>query len=473
MKKIKCIHFVGIKGVGMTPLAIIAKEAGFKVTGSDIADEFVTAEPLKKAKIKPFVGFSEKNISKADLVITTGAHGGFENLEVVAARKKSIKILTQGEAVGLFMSGEIFERRQVGISVTGCHGKTTTTAMTALIFKECMQDPSFVIGSGNIPSLGSCGHFGKGNYFICEADEYATEPVFDKTPKFLWQKPKIAIFTNIEFDHPDLFASVDEVRNAFLKFANQLPSDGILIANGDDAQTKKLIQDYRGKVITFGFSPGNNYILKRVSISGSQTFFWVDAYGVSLGEFSINVIGDFNALNALGAIIAALESGLDTEKIKKSLKMFTGTKRRFEYIGKLSSGALLFDDYAHHPTEIKSTLNAFRKAFPKSKIVCIFQPHTYSRTKILFEQFSCSFIDCDTVILTDIYPSLREVPDPHVSSMHLVSEIAKHHKIALFCPKLSDVIEYIRQKDYKDNTIVITMGAGDIYKIGENLEVKS
>lgn len=469
MKKIRHIHFVGIKGVGMTPLAIIAKEAGFKVTGSDIADEFITAKPLQKAKIKPIIGFAEKNIGNADLVITTGAHGGFENIEVKTARKKNIEVLTQGEAVGFFMSGEIFNRRQIGISVTGCHGKTTTTAMTALIFKECMQDPSFLIGTGNIPCLGGPAHFGKGNYFICEADEYATEPIFDKTPKFLWQKPKIAIFTNIEFDHPDLFTTVDEVRNAFLKFANQLPSDGILIANGDDLQTKKLIQGYRGKVITFGFSPRNNYVLKRVNISGSQTFFWVDAYGVSLGEFSINVIGEFNAFNALGAIIAALESGLDTEKIKKSLKMFTGTKRRFEYIGKLPSGALLFDDYAHHPTEIKSTLSAFRKAFPKSKIVCVFQPHTYSRTKMLFEQFSYSFIDCDTVILTNIYPSLRETPDPSVSSLLLVNEIAKHHRDALFCPELSDVVKYIREKGYKDNTIVITMGAGDVYKIADRL----
>ena len=469
MKRTKYIHFVGIKGVGMTPLSIIAKEAGIKVTGSDIADEFITDASLKKAGITPIVGFLNDNIKNPDLVITTGAHGGFENIEVLSAKQKGIPIITQGEAVGVFMNGDIFEKRFEGISVTGCHGKTTVTAMIATILKESGLDPSYLIGTGNIPSLNSCGHFGHGKYFIAEADEYATEPSYDKTPKLLWQHPKTAIFTNIELDHPDLFKSVDEIREVFLKFANQLPEDGLLIACGDDPQIQKLISEFTGRVITYGFSPTNNFVIKNVRISGDHTFFWVDTKDTSLGEFMINVVGEHNGLNALGAIIAALECGLSIEKIKEVIKKFTGTKRRFEYVGELSTGAVLFDDYAHHPTEIKKTLRAFSQSFPKSEIVCIFQPHTYSRTKILFDDFLHSFNNASTIILTNIYPSLREKPDPAISSKLLVDALSTYHRDAVFLPKLSDVVEYIKKKRYGRDTVVVTMGAGDVYKISKFL----
>lgn len=473
MKKIKSIHFMGIKGVGMTPLAIIAKEAGFKVTGSDVLDEFITDQALKKAGIIPFVGFSKENIKNPDLVIFTGAHGGLENIEVQHAKYTGIPVMTQGEAVGVFMKGKIFGRSFEGISIAGCHGKTTTTAILATILSKSGLNPSFTIGTGNIPSLGSPGHYGKGKYFIAEADEYATEPTFDKTVKFLWQHPKITIFTNIEFDHPDLFNSIDDIRNAFLQFAQNLPNNGVLIVCGDDPQIQRLLQNYTGRVVKFGKSPNNDYIIKKISFSGGQTFFWVDAYGTSLGEFRLSVLGEHNVFNALGAIIGVYECGLDFEKIKKVLPSFVGSKRRFEYIGKLFSGALLFDDYAHHPTEIKKTLKAFRQSFPKAQIICIFQPHTYSRTKILFDQFINSFFESDVVIVTNIYPSLREKPDPTVSSKLLVEGISQFHKEALFLPKLSDVVEYIEQKQPDKNTIVISMGAGDVYKIASSLLIPS
>lgn len=464
---------MGIKGVGMTPLAIIVKEAGMKVTGSDIKDEFITDEVLKKAQITPFVGFSEERIGNVDLVITTGAHDGFDNEEVIEAKKRGIPVWTQGQAVGEFMKGDIFNRKLEGISVAGCHGKTTTTAMLATILKEAGTDSSFLIGTGDVPSLGGPGHYGKGKYFIAEADEYATEPVHDKTPKFLWQHPKIIILTNIEFDHPDLYRSVDEVREAFLRFVQQLPKDGILIICGDDAQNKKLLKEYKGRKITFGKLESNDFIIRRVSVLGEQTFFWVDGYGTSLGEFMLKVSGEHNALNALGAIIGALEVGIKIEKIKEGLKKFIGTKRRFEYIGRLVSGAMLFDDYAHHPTEIKKTLIAFRQSYPKSKIVCIFQPHTYSRTKKLFDEFLYSFSNADVVIISNIYPSLREQPDPSVSSKLLVEAMSRFQKDALFLPELPDVVEYIEKKHFDNDTIVITMGAGDIYKISEKLKVKN
>ena len=472
MNKTKNIHFLGVKGVGMAPLAIIAKEAGFKVTGCDIDEEFITDISLKNANINFSVGFFKDHIKDENLVITTGAHGGLKNIEVLEAKRKGIPVWTQGQAVGEYMKGNLFKRKFIGISVAGSHGKTTTTAMIATIFAENNLDPSFLIGAGSVPSLGAPGHFGRGKYFICEADEYATDPELDLTPKFLWQNPKIEVFTNIEFDHPDIYKSVGEIREDFLRFANKIPKDGILIAGGDDKQIKGLLKDYSGAKITFGFSPVNDYVLEKARCEDGKMFFWVSSKGTSLGEFSLNIIGDFNISNALASIIVGVEAGLSFENIKKAIGKYTGSKRRFEFVGSLKTGAKVFDDYAHHPTEIKRTLSAIRKNNSKSKIVCIFQPHTYSRTKALFSDFVTSFYDADTAILMAIYPSLREEKDSTVSSELLAQKISQTHRGVLFLPDESSVVEYIDQKKYDDNTIIITMGAGDVYKISEKLDFR-
>ena len=471
--KINRIHFVGIKGVGMTPLAIIAKEGGFVVTGSDVDKEFITDESLKKAGISTVANFSEGHVKGADLVIITGAHGGFENIEAKTAKNMGIPVWTQGQAVGEFMKGDIFKRKFYGISVAGSHGKTTTTGMIATILKYSGLDPTYVIGTSSLPSLDNSGHLGKGEYFVSEADEYATEPVLDKTPKLLWQKPKMALFTNIDFDHPDLYSSTEEIKDIFLKFADSLPSDGVLIACGDDPYNIKLLKEFNGNKITYGFSSGNDYKIKKISFSNSQTFFWVEGRGTDFGEFSVNVLGEHNALNALGAIVACLEIGVSIDKIKKSISEYKGSKRRFEYIGVLDSGALLFDDYAHHPVEIKKTLKSIRDAFPKYRIVCFFQPHTYSRTKKLFDQFIYSFSDADEIIIADIFSSEREEKDPSVSSKLLVESVSKMHPNVKFLPGLEDVVKYIDQKGYGRDTIVLTMGAGDIYKVKDNLKIKN
>ena len=471
MKNIKNIHFLGVKGVGMTPLAIIAKEAGFKVTGCDIDEEFITDPALKKAGIDVFKEFSSEHIKNADLLITTGAHGGFDNQEVIAAKNLGVEIWTQGQAVGEFMSGKIFQRELEGISVTGSHGKTTTAAMIATILKANNLDPSFVIGTGEVSSLEAPGHFGTGSYFVAEADEYATEPQYDKTAKLLWQKPKIAVITNIEFDHPDLYESAEKIEEVFLQFINNLPEGGVVVAGGDDPLVKKMLSEYKGQRVTYGLSDQNDYYIQRYTISENRMFFWVKNKETLLGEFSIGVVGEHNAFNTLGALVVALEAGLSVEQVRKGLATFTGSKRRFEYVGKLASGALLYDDYAHHPTEIKKTLAAFKKTFPKHKIICIFQPHTYSRTKSLFAEFSNSFKDADMTILTDIYPSLREAKDETVSSQLLSESISKNHRNVLYLPKVSDVVEYIDKNSHKSDVILISMGAGDIYKISESLNL--
>jgi UDP-N-acetylmuramate--alanine ligase len=466
MKKIKSIHFVGIKGVGMTALALLAKEAGIMVTGSDVADTFITDEPLKKAGIKVYSEFLAQHVDGIDFVITTGAHGGFTNPEVIAARNNKTPVITQGQAVGEFMKGQLLGKRFSGISVLGTHGKTTTTAMIATIFEKSGLNPSYVVGTSVIPSLKNAGHFGRGKYFIAEADEYATEPVYDKTPKFMWQNPDIAVITNLDHDHVDIYPTLDDVKQAFTEFIKKL-SDKTLVYLGDNSTIVDVVKQFNGTKITYGFSPKNTYVIKNIRVSQDHTFFWLETAETSLGEFMINVAGEHNALNATAAIAVALECNIPLETIKQSLRTFSGSKRRLEIKGTTKKGALVIDDYAHHPTEIKTTLAALKKMYPKKKIVCVFQPHTYSRTKVLFEDFLSSFVDADTVLLTSIYASAREQKDESVSSEILARQMSQKHRNVMFLASISNVIEYIDQKEYASDSVIVTMGAGDIYKVGE------
>lgn len=467
--KYKKIHFVGIKGVGMAPLAIIAKEAGCEVTGSDVADTYITDTILTKAGISPFVGFDVRRVQGADLVITTGAHGGLSNPEVIAAKEKNIPVWLQGQAVGEFMKGEVFERTLSGISVAGCHGKTTTTAMIATVLQEGRLDPSYIIGTGIVPSLGSSGHFGKGDYFVAEADEYATEPKKDHTAKFLWQHPRIAVITNIEFDHPDLYKDLDQVRKAYERFAYQVAEDGgLLVVNGDDPQVLQLLETYEGEVITFGLEKENDYVI--VPQSDGKFELTVEQEGWS-DKFSISLPGLHNIKNATVAVIIARELGIEKNAMQKGLSAFVGTKRRLEYHGQLSTGAILYDDYAHHPTEIKTTITALKEKYPDKEICLIFQPHTFSRTKLLFDEFIDSLGNADVVMLTNIYPSAREPFDETISSWHLSEALKKQGKTTIYIAEPSDMVQYVKQNldKFGSNMVLVTMGAGDIYQIAEDL----
>ncbi len=467
--KYQRIHFVGIKGAGMTPLAIIAKQAGFNVTGSDIADVFITDDALKKMRISVFKGFSESYVGDVDLVIATGAHGGLDNIEVKTAKKKAIHVITQGEAVGLFMEGSIFGRDFIGISVSGTNGKTTTTAMIATLLKGAGLSPSYIIGTSFIPSLGYAGHLGSGKYFVAEADEYATDSVFVKSAKFLWQNPEIIVITNIDFDHPDIYSNIEEVKKSFKKFILKLPKDGVLVAFGDDPNVLDVITCYNGKKIVYGEGMDNDYVISNIKTTNRKTSFFLKSKDGLKSNFALNIFGEQNVLNSAASIAVGRYLGLTLDQLKKGIASYKGSKRRSEFIGKLSSGALVFDDYAHNPTKVTATLKAFRDAYPNKRIVCIFQPHTYSRTKSLFEQFINSFDDADTIIITNIYASLREKKDFTISSKDLVDRMKKFKKGVLFISNLDDVVEYIDKKKYGEDTLIITMGAGDVYKIGESM----
>lgn len=455
----------------MSPLAVIARQAKFGVTGSDVSETFITDGELGKAGIIPYVGFDPKHIKGADLVIYTSAHGGLHNPQVKTAVGLNIPVLNQGRALALFQKGELFGRKFKGISISGSHGKTTTTALIATVLAKNNLDPSYAIGTTNIPSLASSGHFGRGEYFVCEADEYFADAESDKIPKLLLQTPQIGVITNVDFDHPDIYHGIDEIREVFIKFSKNIIHDGVLIACGDGEENRKFIKQVNVRKITYGCSPDNDYILERVNSNPDKTFFWIKSRGTSLGQFSMRVFGQQNGLNGLAAVIVGLEVGLTVEQIKKALSGFSGTKRRSEFVGNMLGGGLLYDDYAHHPEEIKETLLAFKKSFPKHKIIVIFQPHMYSRTKKLFKEFSTAFSDCNEVILAEIFPSFREEVDPDFSSRLLCEEIKKYGKKSIYFPHLSDVVKYVSSQKYDKNSLLITMGAGDIYKIGKELIV--
>lgn len=475
--KYKNIYFIGIKGVGMTALSILSKEAGYAVGGCDTADEFVTEEELKKANIAFDISFDLSNLMKFSsmisetLIISTAAHGGLGNPLVKKAQEMGLTVLSYGQALGKFMDGSFLSKNIQGISIAGAHGKTTVSALLSSCMTLLNFDPSYIVGAGSIFPIGLGGHYGKGDYFIAESDEYAADIIYDKVPKFFYQHPKIAIINNIDFDHPDFYNSIEDVENAFSNFLKNIKDEGVLIINGDDERAVRISRSVKEsvKIITYGQSLTNDYVISRYKENGLGSSFFVEGKEVQYGEFRVSIPGFHNACNALPVIALLSEIGVSITKIKEVLPKFTGTRRRMEFVKKLNSGSILFDDYAHHPLEIKATLSALKKAYPAKKILCIFQPHTISRTRSLIKSFAASFYDADTLIWLPIYSTSRE--DGNVEDLE--SEIRYEFDITvkqIIMPKdRSNVIEYVNENVTDHSFVVITMGAGDVYKIGQEL----
>ena len=459
VKELKSIHFVGIKGVGMTSLALCAQDLDIKVTGSDLDELFVTDEVLRKRGIKWEKGFSEKNIGKPDLVITTGAHGGLNNIEVLAAKKKGIPILTQAEALAKFSEGKDL------ISVCGVGGKTSISSMIATIFETAGEKPSYAIGVGEIKPIGYPGKYQKtGKHFICEADEFVASPGIDNTPKFLFLFPKVLVVTNVEHDHPDVYKTLSDTKKAYKKLFKKMPSSGLLIANIDNENTKEVIQGLTVPVQTYGFSKDADWKIEDYKIEKQKSFFTLTNKDGKRYEMSIQVPGRYNVENVVAAFITAKFLGLTDNKIIEGLELFEGTQRRFEKIGVSKSGISIYDDYAHHPDEIIRVLKAAGEWFGKKRLVAIFQPHTYTRTKTLFKQFTESFNNVDMVGFMDIYSSAREKKDKTVSSSLLAKEVKKHNSQSFYTGNHKDTISWIRN-NLNSGDILLTLGAGDIFHI--------
>lgn len=467
LTELKNIYFVGIKGVAMTSLALCADDIGMKVDGSDTNEIFVTDEVLYERKINYNVGFNKKNINKnIDLVVTTGAHGGLGNPEVLEAKKSLIDVITQGEALAYFAQ----DKKTIG--VCGVGGKTTSSSMLCHIFSEAKKSPSYAIGVGKIYPLGYAGKYSEsGNYFICEADEYVSSPGIDQTPKFLYLNPNFLIVTNIVHDHPDIYKNVGEVKKSFRDLFNKVPKDGIIVAYGDDKNISDTLKGLEKKVFTYGYNKNCDFVIENVVLSDNKQIGLVKTKDNERFRLTLTIPGRYNILNALASYIVSVNCGIPKSVILGSLESFKGTRRRFEKIGVTKNNVLVYDDYAHHPKEIRSLLSSAREWFGKKRIIAVFQPHTYSRTKILFEDFSRSFNDADCVCVMDIYASARENIDKSVSSKKLAQSIGKFKKPVFYTGGHDETIKWI-EKNTKKEDILLTIGAGDIFHLHKKLVPK-
>lgn len=441
----------------MTALAVYLQERGYAVTGSDLPEVFLTDEVLARHAIPISCGFSPDDVPhQCDVVVVTGAHGGMTNPQAVAAKERGIPTFMHGVFLGQCMQGK------KGISVAGCHGKTTTSALISSMLMATGHDPSYAVGAAVIPKIGDAGHFGKGAYFVAEADEYVTCPCTDPTPRFLWQHPDIAVITNIDYDHPDVYPSLDAVKDAYRRFLGNITLDGVVIACGDDPNVRSILSHVPCRVMTYGVAQQNDYRVTDIAYhEGESTFHLRDGRGV-VEECTIHIPGAHNAVNAAAAALVAREVGLSWSDIRRVLPQYWGAKRRFERLASVNN-ILFYDDYAHHPEEIIATLRAARSWFPSRRLVVLFQPHTYSRTKRLLNEFAKSFSGADVMLVADIFPSAREQADASVSSELLVAEAKKY---------LADVCHVSGKKQavtmltnvLAPNDLFLTMGAGDIYR---------
>src|SRR3990167_557518 len=388
--KLKRAHFTGIKGVGMTSLALCLDDMGIKVGGSDTGELFVTDEVLKGREIEWKEGFSEKNlVPLPDLVITTGAHGGLTNPEAVFAKLKRIPTITHAEALAKVAQGKDT------IAVCGAGGKTTTSSMLAVMLDSAGASPSFAIGVGNIFPLGVPGRYEEeGKHFICEADEFAVSPGINNAPRFSFLTPKIIVVTNIEHDHPDIYPTIEDTKKTFREFFEKVPDDGLLVACIDDPNVSEVLKCLKVPVTTYGVSSQADWIIGDVKHESGKIRFSLTNSAKKINDISIRVPGDYNVLNAAAACIVGNFVGLSEAVLKKGLWEYLGCQRRFEVVGE-ARGITIVDDYAHHPKEIKAVLAASREWYPGRRIVAVFQPHTYSRTKALFADFASSFNDAD------------------------------------------------------------------------------
>ena len=460
------IHIVGIKGVAMTSLAQILLDLGCIVTGSDVAEDFVTHALLSSFPLKIYEGFSPEHIEDSvQMVIFTGAHQGRKNIEVVVAQERGIPVLNHAEALATLVKP--FEV----VAVCGVGGKSTVSAMLAYIFSQASKNIGYSVGVGNITGLNRTGSLplskGEVKQFIVEADEYACEPGVDNTSRFLFFDPSLIVCTNIAFDHPDVFSSFDETKDRYAQFFDSLhgKENGLLVYHGDDAELCSLVQSERfSKVskIRYGTSIENDLRIESIQTKPGDSlvrFVWHDV----TYELHLNMPGEHNAKNAMAAFLCAIHAGEKPQAILEALSQFKGTMRRFEHVGQ-HLGVEWYDDYAHHPNEIEQTIQAMREWAPGKKVFVVFQPHTFSRTKALLNDFAVALTMADEVFLPDIFASAREPFDATVTSAMLAKQVNEKGGHAIASGDLLSTLALLKVKVPAD-AVVITMGAGDVYKL--------
>jgi UDP-N-acetylmuramate--alanine ligase len=445
------IYFVGIGGISMSGLAEILLTEGFRISGSDRAPSDLT-RTLEERGARIFYGQREENITPdIDVIVFTSAIKP-DNPELKAASKLNIPTLTRAQLLG-----QLMKNYKTPVAISGTHGKTTTTSMLSQILLESGDDPTLSIG-GIFKPIGGNIRVGSSENFVTEACEY--------TNSFLSLFPKIGVILNIEEDHLDFFKDIEDIRNSFHKFALLLPADGTLIINGDIDRVEEITKGTRCRVLTYGSSPAFDYSPSRISYDeAGYPSFDLMREGGKKDSFTLRVRGEHNVYNAIAAIAAADTLGIPSEVTAKALFSFGGTDRRFEYKGTVN-GFTIIDDYAHHPTEIAATLNAAKKV-PHKKTWCVFQPHTYTRTKAFLTDFARVLCLSDEIILADIYAA-RETDTLGISSQTLQAEIEKLGHRCYYFSSFEEIEKFILKNCTKDD-LLITMGAGDVVNIGEKL----
>ena len=405
----KNIHCIGIGGVGVSAIAEILLSRGYRVSGSDMKQSEIT-DRLKQHGVKIYIGHRAENVEDADLIVYSAAIAE-ENPEIIRAREKNLPLASRAEVLGTLMDD--FEN---SIAISGTHGKTTTTSMVSLILQRAELEPTILVG-GNLAEIGGNVKVGGSQYFVTEACEYRDS--------FLELRPKIEVILNIDSDHLDYFKDIEHIVSSFERFTKAMPEDGKLIAYDANPFVSRIIKDIP-TAITYGYSQGCTYQIADVAFDGEgMPSFDVNYQGEKLGRVQLRVPGEHNILNATGAFACCHQLGVSAETIIATLDDFTGTQRRFDIIGTTESGVRLVDDYAHHPTEIKATLSAAHN-IPHRQLWCLFQPHTYTRTLALFDDFAEAFTDADVLILAEIYAA-REKNIYKISSKELAEEIKRVH----------------------------------------------
>ncbi|MEX1063443.1 MAG: UDP-N-acetylmuramate--L-alanine ligase [Balneolaceae bacterium] len=444
------IHMVGIGGIGMSGIAEILLLRGYRVTGSD-GSVSETTKRLQKLGAEVYKGHHENQIEGADVVVYTSAVKADENVETQAALARQIPVIKRAEMLAELM------RMKYGVGVAGTHGKTTTTTLIGHVIQDGSFDPTIIVG-GRVHSFDKTNAVvGKGDIIVVEADE------FDRT--FLRLSPSMAVITNIEAEHLDIYKDLEDVKNAFVEFAGKVPFYGVVIVCLDDPTVRSILPALERRTISYGFTPQATVRAINVEREEFYSIFTVMFEGDLLGKIRLKAPGDHNIKNALAAVATGLELGMDFKRIKSGLERYEGVFRRFQ-LKMDHRDILVIDDYAHHPTEVQATLQAARKGWPDRRIVAVFQPHLYSRTQKMYQEFGLSFFDAEVLVVTDVYPS-REAPIEGVSGK-LVADTARQygHRDVHYVQEKSDLPVRLR-KIIRPGDLVITMGAGDIYRYGE------
>ena len=452
IKKYRNVHMIGIGGVSMSGIAAILKNWGFNVTGSDTSDS-ESVQSLLKNGIKVVIGHSLEDVATSDVVVYSAAVKQ-DDPEIIEAKKLNIPTIERADFLG-----ELTRCYQDTICISGTHGKTTTTSMISLCFLEGLKEPSIQVGAF-LKQINGNYKVGNSEHFIIEACEYVES--------FLKFSPKAEVILNIDNDHLDYFKTFENIKKAFVKYVKLLPDDGILVINGDDDNCLELPNYTNAKIITYGIQNENADFTARNITFSNDGFAKFDVYYQNklFDTIELSVPGIHNVLNALACISLCNEYGISIKNIKSALAKFTGAHRRFEYKGKIDGKASVYDDYGHHPTEIKATANSLmNKKYHESWVV--FQPHTYSRTKTLLNDFANALLNFDHVIVLDIYAA-REKNTYEVNSKDLVDKMISLGKNAKYIPDFKECVSYIK-KNVNDNDIVITLGAGTVTQIGPML----